>query len=136
GEPHELLPISQRRRQLVVFGREESRRSIYRQHLQELTNICKQLGLQEIIDIGPGRETKLETPIKLVQLGVMSAEDIDSVLKQTMVGVLNDPAAVLAKAGIFAAYASHAVAPVNFSCDRREREDGLVVIAQFFYADW
>ena len=134
-EPERLPPLAKRQRSAVVFGKAESRRAIYTEHFEQLAYICRHLSLTGIIDVGPGPEMKFETVIKSIRTGAISADEVSSILQNSVIGILNDPSAVLGKSGIFAAYAAHEVAPINLTCGRDCNEDGLIEREHFLSVD-
>src|SRR6202000_1141505 len=52
GEPPVNIPLVQRNRQMVVFGRPWQRRRSYFEGREELSRACKSIGVEEILDIG------------------------------------------------------------------------------------
>jgi hypothetical protein len=125
GEPATVLPLEQRKRQMVVFGTPCSRRSIYTDHLPSLLKVCERLKLDEIVDIGSPAEIDLESPLKFTELGAVNANEVSAAIGCATVGILDYPTAVLGKSTIFAAYAAHGVLPINFNNDKRPNDDGI-----------
>jgi glycosyltransferase involved in cell wall biosynthesis len=114
GEPCHILPLSVRRKRIVIFGQVGNRKKVYQQ-IDRLSTFSKYLGIEEILDVGPITENTvdrlIDIPIKTV--GEISSSEISEILKNSMVGVLAYDSLRLAKSSIFAAYCSHGVLPIN-----------------------
>lgn len=112
GEARQTVPVAQRDPVMTVFGLSETRRRAYRD-LSSLSNTLHQLGVREIVDIGPACDAPSElNGIPVRRLGVLSAEDIDRQFMRTAFGYLAYTPNCLAKSGVFAGYSAHGVIPV------------------------
>lgn len=117
GEPKKVPPLSERKPQLVVFGGSGNRLKVYEQSLPTLSRVCQELGIKNIIDIGP----PIQLPnaeaidIPIIALGQQPAENISAVLQDSWAGFFNYPIDFLTRSGAFAAYCAHGVIPIGTS---------------------
>jgi hypothetical protein len=118
GELEQVLPLSERKRQIVVFGSPSNRQRVYVDSYRELEQTCQQLGIEEILDIGPSTSVSLSTVsgVPVVELGQRSATEISSILSKTLAGFFNYNPEYLAKSTIFATYCAHGLLPVSAGC--------------------
>jgi hypothetical protein len=124
GEPQEHVLFASRDPVMAVFGLGGTRQRVYRE-LDKLGDTLHQLGVEEILDIGPecGAPDGVDgIPVK--HMGVLAASDIDRQFMRTAFGYLAYPPDCLAKSGVFAAYSAHGVIPVIAQHFRAET-DGL-----------
>jgi hypothetical protein len=120
GEPPEPPRLQQRQPRLVVFGSVGCRTRVYQQSLHFLARTCDQLGLTEILDIGPPLNIQLPPhskksnfTIPIWSMGILPAAEISQLLLDSRVGFLDYPVALLEKSSIFAAYTAHRVLPIG-----------------------
>ncbi len=108
-EPNILLPLEQRQPWLVTFGNASLRRLIYTDCLDQLTDICHQLGIQEIYDIGANSKDVIKNipQVKVNSMGILPSSKISEILSLAKVGFIKYPARYAGKSGIFAAYCAH-----------------------------
>jgi len=131
GEALEHVPFADRDPVMVVFGLGGTRQRVYRE-LDKFGDTLRQLGVEEILDIGPecgapdgvgGRAVK--------RVGVLAAAEIDRQFARTAFGYLAYPPNCLAKSGVFAAYSAHGVIPViaqHFRGEFDGLKDGVHVL--------
>jgi hypothetical protein len=114
GEPEHVPSLTERPRKLVVFGTVGRRIQIYQHSLQALIQVCQALDITEILDIGwpTGLEVKEMHGIRFTQMGEQSAVDISIVMMNAIAGMIDYPATILTKSGIFAAYCAHGLIPI------------------------
>jgi len=110
--PSELLA---RRRSLVVFGLAASRRRSYEIRMRELQSACEQLRIEEVHDVGPPLE---QLPQRIgwapvTRHGHMHAEELTSLLSQSMAGFVDYTPKYMAKSGVFAAYCAHRMLAIS-----------------------
>jgi hypothetical protein len=116
GEPDGLLTdLSQREPRVIIFGGSANRARVYQESHQILSNICKELDIQEIWDVGTS--TKI-TPksigkIPVVEIGRQSTNLISDLLATSRVGFFDYNPDYLAKSTIFSAYCAHRILPIN-----------------------
>ena len=114
GEPEYTPELVQRKQRLVIFGHKNGRLQIYKQHFQALEQLCQLMNIEEVCDIGvsTGVQISAINGIPLVKKGVIEAEEISSILLDSVIGFLNFPPPThLAKSTIFAAYCAHGLIP-------------------------
>ena len=136
GEPDHLNELSERKRQLVIFGGVAWRRRAYYQSRSLLEETCIQLEIEEILDIGAPLDLEINSVagVAINFLGKRSPEEISHFLSDALVGFLCYPNQFLAKSGVFAAYCAHRLLPVCVS-ERGENEDGLEAGKNYYLLD-
>lgn len=135
GEPEQLSPLIERPRRLVVFGGQGSRSRVYQRSRLALEQTCRELEIEEIIDIGPSIgfiEPVNGTPV--VCLGIKTAQDISSLLLNSTAGFFDYHTEFLAKSTIFAAYCAHKLLPVGVFYEG-ENVDGLEAGKHYWLGD-
>ena len=136
GEPEHLLPLVERPRRLVVFGGGGSRSRVYQRSRPAMAQTCRELEIEEIIDIGPelGFEIEPVKGISVVSRGILSAREISCHLSSSVVGFFDYHPEFLAKSGIFAAYCAHKLLPVGVFYEG-EDVDGLEAGKHYWVGD-
>ncbi|MBF2005156.1 MAG: glycosyltransferase family 1 protein [Chlorogloeopsis fritschii C42_A2020_084] len=136
GEPKNLTPLSERPRRLVVFGGRGRRSRVYQQSQLALQRTCRELGIEEILDIGPALDFEIQSinGIPVVKLGVRSASEISSFLLSSVAGFFNYHTEYLTKSGIFAAYCAHRLLPVG-TWNKGQNVDGLEAGKHYWLGD-
>ncbi len=136
GEPEHLALLKDRPRRLVVFGGRGPRTLVYQRSRLTLLQTCCKLEIQEIIDIGPSLDFEIETVngISVECLGVKSAEEISSLLSNSVAGFFNYHTEFLAKSTIFAAYCAHKLLPVGVFYQGQDM-DGLEAGKHYWLGD-
>jgi hypothetical protein len=133
GESVKLSPMRARRRIMAVFGLPGTRRNSYKR-LLHLGKMLNELGVEEIMDIGPECNAPANLgAIPVRRLGVMAAKDIAGLLAQSMCGFVPHPSFCLAKSGIFAGLCAHGAVPVladHFSEEVDELRDGVHLVSE------
>ncbi|WP_009634499.1 hypothetical protein [Synechocystis sp. PCC 7509] len=115
GEPESLLPLAQRHRQLVVFGRKDSKLIVYQRHLALVEQLCQTLQIEKIYDIGvpTGLAPSQINNIPIVEMGVIKAAEVSRIMLESVASLLGSPSsAYLAKSTIFAACCTHKLIPI------------------------
>lgn len=128
GESSSLLPLVERKPWLVTFGNTAFRKSIYTKSLAQLTNVCQQLEISEIYDIGNSSAEiarAIVPQVKVNTMGVLPAAEVSQIFRMARVGFLNYPVAYLGKSTIFAAYTSHKLLPVFDRHNVEPNQDGI-----------
>lgn len=137
-EPENLLPLSLRKKRLVVFGGGHYRSMVYKNSVRALESICDALGIEEIIDIGIPLRFAISNinGISVNRMGVRSGLEISNLLLDSVVGFLDYPPDYLCRSGIYAAYCAHKVLPVmGVSYSDRKCEDTLEIGKHLYLAD-
>lgn len=135
AEPQTVLPLSARKKRLVIFGQAGNRRRVYRHSQSVLHQICQRLQIEEILDIGVPTGLKLSAigSVPIVVLGKRSPAEISEILSTSIAGFLHYYSGRLAKSTIFAAYCAHGLLPI---CHRPHPDsDGLQAGQQYWTLD-
>jgi hypothetical protein len=111
GEPAVVPPLTERRRRLVLFGGPGARGRAYGRLAPWLTAACRDLGLEEICDVGAG-EAQVPSGLPVRRLGEMAAADLSELLLGSFAGFATYPPPFLGKSTAFAAYCAHGLLPV------------------------
>jgi hypothetical protein len=132
GEAQQHIPLADRDPVMVVFGLGGTRQNAYRD-MSALGNLLQQLGIQEILDIGPEFEPPREMHgIPVRRMGVLAATEIATQFSRSTFGFLSYPHTRLAKSGVFAGYCAHGVVPLmarHFPGKVDGLEDGIHVLS-------
>ncbi len=111
-------PLSERARRLVVFG-QRRRGKAYTQSMEHINQICRDLLIEKILDIGPKLNMEVfnlaETPIEI--LGECSSNEISEIMLNSWVGFLNYSSDPITKSGVFATYCAHGMIPIAHNAD-------------------
>jgi len=126
GEPVELPPLTARPARLVVWNSAAARATAYGARWERVRAACRQLGVTELVDIGPPVELPREPDLPIEPRGRLEAATLSEVLLGARFGLVVYPASFLAKSSIFAALAAHGVAPIVLDEQRTPDMDGLV----------
>jgi len=131
GEALQPVPLAEREPVMVVFGLSGTRLNAFRE-LATSGNLLKQLGVREIVDIGPEFEAPGEVEgIPVKRMGVLTAAEIARQFSRATFGFLSYSRMPLAKSGVFAGYCAHGVIPVigrHFARQTDGLEDGVHVL--------
>jgi hypothetical protein len=132
GEAQQRIPLADRDPVMAVFGLGGTRQNAYRD-LSALGTMLRQLGVREILDIGPEFEPPREVAaIPVRRMGLLAATEIARQFSRSTFGFLSYPRMPLAKSGVFAGYCAHGVVPViarSFSGQVDGLEDGVHVLS-------
>ena len=125
GEPRTQRPYHERTRQMIVFGGVGWRKDAYTRHRSTLEEACRQMRIEQIVDIGVavGERPKLSVP--LVEAGVLSAADASELMSGAAAGFFTYPVLHIGKSTIFAAYCAHRLVPVTFAENALSGDEGL-----------
>ena len=141
GEPAQVPAYHERPARLAVFGTPGWRRDAYTKHRDSLERVCAQLGLTEIVDIGPDCGAVPNLRVPCVQKGSLPADQFSREFLSCRAGFFSYPVPFLGKSGVFAAYAAHGLLPITHAANLEGSEDGLepsqhfIVAAPSFAAD-
>jgi hypothetical protein len=127
GEPQKLIPFSQRKKHLVIFGHPNSKLQIYQNHLKHLENLVNILSIDKIYDIGTfsGFNFNVINNLQVIETGVLNVNDISQIFANSIAGFIAfPPLEYLAKSTIFASYCAYGLLPVVpfYNC---KKIDGL-----------
>ncbi len=116
GEPEHALPLKERKRRMIIFGREYSRDRVYKKYLKEVLLCCKILKIEEIYDVGsPGVKLPKLNEIRIVDIGEQPPEVVSQLMLTSLAGFFDYSHCPgdLGKSGIFAAYCAHGLIPIS-----------------------
>lgn len=118
GEPADMTGWSERESVVVVFGSELTRRHIYRAATTLLAERLERGTLSAVVDIGASgpwlsRVAESFPGTRFKALGPLAVDEVSSTLLSSKWGLFNTPWGQGGKSSVFAAYASHGVAPVS-----------------------
>jgi hypothetical protein len=136
GEPEDTPPLVERPRRLVVFGGCGPRSRVYERSRLALERTCRDLEIEEILDIGPslGFEIGSVRGTSVVSLGVKTPGEISSLLSSSVAGFFDYSTEYLAKSTIFAAYCAHKAIPIGVFY-KGQNVDGLEAGKHYLVAD-
>jgi hypothetical protein len=126
GEVANPKALHDRQRRLVVFGQRGSRMNAYREGQAQMAQVCQDLQIESIVDIGPTVDLPYAVirDIRIQSLGERSAAEVSAIMADSIAGFMQYDSSLLAKSGIFAAYSAHGLLPVV--CARGgQKNDGL-----------
>ncbi|MEL6353416.1 MAG: alpha/beta fold hydrolase [Cyanobacteria bacterium J06627_28] len=140
--PEEIRPLALRQPRLVIFGGSDRIRA-YRD-IPQLRKTCQALGIQEICDIGAKQAIDAEAlgAIKLTEMGFQPAETVQSLLLDSMAGLIDYSRfpGDLGKSSVFAAFCAHGVMPICTTYNPSEPDgifvDQHYVLAGMHLSDW
>jgi hypothetical protein len=115
GEPAILPPWERRERIAIAFGHRNMRSRLYQSVLPQIVQTCQSLELTAIYDIGipTGMNLSAIAEIKIVEMGILAAEEVSQWMKKAIAGFLSaPPPQYLGKSGVFAAYCAHGLLPI------------------------
>lgn len=115
GEPEQVPPLAKRHRRLVIFGGRSNRLRAYQESLEKLELVCRQLEIEEILDVGPSIGLSLPSVngVRVIEMGQQSAAQISKIMLNSIAGFLDYNPDFLAKSTIFSAYCAHGLLPVS-----------------------
>jgi hypothetical protein len=128
GEPADPPPLAARRRDLVVFGGPGARSEAYGLCRETLEVACRELEIEEIVDVGSPLPDGSPLPREIAGRPVRAAgplpdAEASALLCSTFAGFIAHQPQFLGKSTIFSSLGSHAVLPVG----RREKGTGQLV---------
>ena len=114
GEPPAVPQLAGRAPRLVVFGGAGVRARAWGRELPDLAAACAELGIEEILDVGP----PLPVPARVAGIpvrprGLLPAAEVAALLLDARAGFVAYPPGFLPKSTIFAAYCAYGVLPVS-----------------------
>ncbi|MGD1089240.1 MAG: hypothetical protein ABR955_11015 [Verrucomicrobiota bacterium] len=124
GEPERLPAWEEREPKMIIFGNVRRRRTIYSEHKTALEKACLDLGLTEIVDIGPPCEIP-QLSVRCRPTGSLPAQEVSREMFSARAGFFALIIEFLGKSSIFAAYAAHGLVPVTYAMNKNAYDDGL-----------
>lgn len=127
GEPKTVSAFNLRKPIAVIFGQAGSKSKVY-QHIEQAAEGLTQLGVKEILDIGPFSDIYSSEVggIPIYRLGKQSEQEISKVLHSSLLGLIHYQPQRMPKSGIFAGYSAHGLPCLNLSHERQSIADGLL----------
>ncbi len=124
-----VLPLSERDRALIVFGSSDRRR-VYQSNLPMLKEICEQLSIRTLYDVGRLLEwdtQALGSTVKTVKTGVLPNQEISEMMSTSFAGIFDYHRFPhnLGKSSVYAAYGAHGLLPICNGHSLRP-QDGIV----------
>jgi hypothetical protein len=132
GESKNILPLQQRKRQMLIFGTPGWRRKIYTEHIEALSRACRSLRVERIVDVGESHGIKLNF-MPVIETGRQPASEVRRLLSESMAGFMTYFDDSLAKSSIFAAYCAHGVLPI-LACRGASEADGITQGGEYLSA--
>lgn len=125
GEPESLPNYNERKSYAVCFGGAGRKEEMYRQYGQVLSEILYQIGIEEIVDLGPSprKSAYAEIGISVNPKGIRPESEISSRLMEASLGILKHNLHCLKKSGVWASYAAHGLP--TLICGERETVEEL-----------
>ncbi|WP_165848144.1 hypothetical protein [Paraburkholderia lacunae] len=122
GEPGQVKAWGERKNIAVVFGSEHARRQVYEYVTPILAAQLASNCIERVVDIGAKGAWLDEVahalrPHQFEIAGTLSASEVSALLTDAKWGFFNTPWGQASKSGVFAAYATHGVAPVSIFDD-------------------
>ncbi|MEL7332604.1 MAG: hypothetical protein AAFN12_10155, partial [Cyanobacteria bacterium J06560_2] len=135
GEPDRVLPLAERDRAIVVFGSTDRRR-VYQSNLPKLKEICQQLKIDTLYDVGRPFEWDAESlaAVKVVSTGMVSDSEASDLMSRSFAGVFDYHRFPrnLGKSTVYAAYCAHGLVPI---CNGRFLRPQDSTVANEHYVD-
>ncbi|MGB3669451.1 MAG: hypothetical protein WA783_01040 [Phormidesmis sp.] len=133
-EPDTVLPLKERDRAIIVFGSTDRRR-VYQNNLPRLKDICEQLNIHTLYDVGrlidwPTKD--LGPNVQVEKTGILPDEDVSALMSRCMAGIFDYHRFPrnLSKSSVYAAYCAHGLVPI---CNGRslQPQDGIIANQQY-----
>jgi len=136
GELEVARPLNLRSPRLIIFGSKGPRQRVYENGVHGLETICRDLGIEEIWDIGAKLEMDLPAinGIIIQTKGILESTEIGKIMADSKIGFFNYPTEYLSKSGIFAAYCAHGMLPVGITWVN-QGVDGVVAGEHYWLSD-
>ncbi len=117
GEPRDVPRLDKRARRMVIFGGAPRRKRLYLRGFGRVIDSCRQLGIEEVMDIGPSTGITLPNPagLKIREIGALNAQAVSDIMAASLAGFSDANPYFLGKSGVFAAYCAHGLLPINSS---------------------
>lgn len=130
--PDELYDpqIPKEEHSMLVFGSARRRNAVY-DHRQ-FPELVKKLRIEKVYDVGPGTIHCDATLVEVLEKGALGSGELAVYLNAVKYGALSYKPKLLAKSGIFSAYAAFGVIPFNLTSVDEPLYDGLVEGKNYF----
>ncbi|MGD2183145.1 hypothetical protein [Lusitaniella coriacea] len=133
GEPNFIPPLETRDRRVIIFGSTDRNR-IYKNFLPELLQTCRDLGIEEICDIGQSLNLNPSDfkGVRLIEKGFQSDEEVRELMLNSWAGFIDYSRfpGDLGKSSVFASFCAHGLVPIS-SCYNPSEADGVEMNRQY-----
>jgi hypothetical protein len=122
GEPANLRPLTDRSKQLVIFGQLVTRIRLYREQRPALEAICRKLGIESVVDVGSGKSPHIPEALAGITVqckGWMDENSLSALMADSIAGIIGYWPDVWEKSGVLAAYQAHALVPILVELEPR-----------------
>jgi hypothetical protein len=122
GEPSNLRALTDRSRQLVIFGQLVTRIRLYREQRQALEAICQKLKIESVVDVGSGQSPHIPATLAGISVqskGWMDEDSLSRLMGDSIAGIIGYWPDVWEKSGVLAAYQAHALVPILVELEPR-----------------
>jgi hypothetical protein len=133
GEPDEVASVEARENTLVVLGSQGIRSRAYAA-MELLSDACRSLRVDNVIDVGPGHCPGLDrVPVKQrTRRGVVTADEAQAILQSSRFGYVDYFPGLLGKSSVFAAYCANGLVPV-LPRPAESQGDGLLAGKHYWF---
>lgn len=117
GEPNAVPPLVERPAQLAIYGgicRYPQDAELAADGLRQL---CAGLGIQRVVSFGKTSMQPFAAELPVENRGLLSADEVSSLLLESRAGYLDYPQSCLGKSTIFASFCSHGALPTLLHSD-------------------
>jgi hypothetical protein len=132
--------MSNRRNDLIVFGRDHHRQLTYRHAGKVLQSLCQRLGIERIVDIGkpfPGNENLDLGGIPILRCGRLEEAEVSQWMASTVGSFMYYPVQYITKSSVHAVASAHGTitflyddSPEEVSCPGLETGIDFVPVPQ------
>jgi hypothetical protein len=123
GEPSVLPPFSERRDDVIVFGRGAQRKANYDRGSDVLSSLCRRIGAKRIIDIGDpiaGYTATHIDGVPVLRCGRLEMEEISRWMSTSVASFIAYPVPLLTKSSVYAVSCAHGTVPFVFDSQKKE----------------
>ena len=123
GEPKTNPPFSERRKDVVVFGRSAQRKANYERGSDVLASLCRSIGAHRIIDIGDPIVGDTRSDLEgfpIVRCGRLESDEVNDWMAKSVASFIAYPVPLLPKSSVHAVSCAHGTIPFVF--DNQEKE--------------
>ena len=129
GEPDQAPLLCDRDRSLIIFGSSDRSR-VYRNNVQRLRQVCRQLNIHTLYDIGRPIEwdsTRLAPEVNVIKTNFLPAAAVSELMSNTFAGIFDYRRFPhnLAKSTVYAAYCAHGLLPIS-NLRSLHPQDGII----------
>jgi hypothetical protein len=126
GEPSFSLPLMERQKQLIVFGRPWQRMHTYNIGRHAIRRMSSFIEFDRIIDVGDpiaGDDEKTIEGFPIIRYGSLPSSGVSDLMGSSVAGLLSYPVPLLTKSSIYGALCAHGTLPIIVSDNSLEYEE-------------